>query len=710
MSRGPEPETGGLPPDSRHGRARQLLALSSFAITQPLLGLLASAPGFLVAHRVMPADVLIVVAVLVLAAPAALFALERAAGLLSSRLEGLLHHLWVGVLTTLLGLPVLNRFVPDTNETTILFAAALGVLLAVGLTRYAKLRETVEFMAFAPLLFLGFFFAHADIRTLVLQPLEPVVEPPPITKPVPVVMVIFDELPLTSLLDADGEIDPLRYPAFARLAAQATWFRNATSVTSYTQQAIPTILTGRYPGTEPKLAVPAEHPYNLFSLLAGSHELNVVESQMQLAHPDLFPRPPLGVRLTSLADDLLVLYLHMILPDSLAGSLPPVTEAWRGFGLGGLIPAQLGGRSDSRRGHPAELRSFVASIDAPAARARPPLHFIHSVMPHRPFRYLPSGNVYFPYEQHGVRKGFGTKSGDWWQQEAYQRHLIQLAYVDRLLGELLDRLEQLGLYDEALLILTADHGVGFWPEDNARIVGSSAHPEDILSVPLLIKQPGQTRGQTTSRNVETIDLLPTLAELLGAEIGATLETGAGWSFDGCSVFDAACPERVDKRAYSSPKPVPKSMQELRFDRGLGLRAESLARKLAWFGDSLYAFGPYRSLVAARLDRLQIGHTSAGVVWLEGGDPPGFHDPRERQVSARVSGRLELHTEPTGTPYVAIAASGAIQTVVPAPVDAGGVRRVLAMLPEESLTASERPKLFLVEGQPDHPQLLPLDTH
>ena len=113
---------------------------------------------------------------------------------------------------------------------------------------------------------------------------------------------------------------------------------------------------------------------------------------------------------------------------------------------------------------------------------------------------------------------------------------------------------------------------------------------------------------------------------------------------------------------------------------------------------------------ALLDRLQIGHTSAGVVWLEGGDPPGFHDPRERQVSARVSGRLELRTEPTGTPHVAIAASGAIQTVVPAPVDAGGVRRVLAMLPEESLAASERPKLFLVEGQPDHPQLLPLDTH
>ena len=85
MSRGPEPETGGLQPDSRHGRARQLLALSSFAITQPLLGLLASAPGFLVAHRVMPADVPIVVAVLILAAPAALFALERAAEALPGR-------------------------------------------------------------------------------------------------------------------------------------------------------------------------------------------------------------------------------------------------------------------------------------------------------------------------------------------------------------------------------------------------------------------------------------------------------------------------------------------------------------------------------------------------------------------------------------------------------------------------------------------------
>jgi hypothetical protein len=526
----------------------------------------------------------------------------------------------------------------------------------------------------------------------------------------PIVVVVFDELPLSSLLGADRLIDRNRFPAFARLADHATLFRNATGVASYTQQALPSILTGRYPGTNPKLAIASEHPFSLFSLLAANYELNAFESQMQLADPSQLPRVSLIRRMRPVFDDLWIVYLHVVLPASLAGDLPPVDETWKNFAGAGRAPATSGegdGIEDDPRSesHPAFFRRFVESIEEHPGAA---LHFIHSTMPHRPWRYLPSGNVYFPYRQHG-KSSFRSLSGDWWQQEAYQRHLLQLQYVDRLLGELLDRLETLGLYQRSLIILTADHGVGFWPDDNARMVGLSNHPEDILGIPLLIKRPNQSRSQLDDRNVETVDVLPTIADLVGAQLESGDDTEGGFEFDGCSLFDPACEERPDKVAYASNHPRPETMQELRFDKALGLGGQTLRRNLDWFGMGLYRFGPYAALVGRRLEALDVGGEFAGRAIFDGESRPKFYDPSEKHVPVRVSALLELAHARESTPHVAIAMAGDIQTVVPVPVDGVNGRRVLAMIPEATLIPGVEPMLFLVEGPPEQPRLLPLEA-
>ena len=89
------------------------------------------------------------------------------------------------------------------------------------------------------------------------------------------VVVLFDELPVTSLMDARGRVDATLFPHFADLARTATWYRNTTAVSGATEQAVPAVLTGRYPreGLLPRFA---DHPRNLFTLLAGSHDLQVV--------------------------------------------------------------------------------------------------------------------------------------------------------------------------------------------------------------------------------------------------------------------------------------------------------------------------------------------------------------------------------------------------------------------------------------------------
>ena len=60
-------------------------------------------------------------------------------------------------------------------------------------------------------------------------------------------LVVFDEFPLHSLLDAEGRIDHVRFPHFAALAREASWFRETTTVSSQTVWAVPAIVSGAYP-------------------------------------------------------------------------------------------------------------------------------------------------------------------------------------------------------------------------------------------------------------------------------------------------------------------------------------------------------------------------------------------------------------------------------------------------------------------------------
>jgi len=96
------------------GRLLQLVALSAFAVGQPLLDLLASYPGFLVAHRSSPGDVVLLALTLLAALPLLLFALTRVAALGSRRAGTLAHGACVAVLASLISLPVSGRGCPWT--------------------------------------------------------------------------------------------------------------------------------------------------------------------------------------------------------------------------------------------------------------------------------------------------------------------------------------------------------------------------------------------------------------------------------------------------------------------------------------------------------------------------------------------------------------------------------------------------------------------
>jgi arylsulfatase A-like enzyme len=103
----------------------------------------------------------------------------------------------------------------------------------------------------------------------------------------------------------------------------------------------------------------------------------------------------------------------------------------------------------------------------------------------------------------------------------------EVSAVDSQLGVLLNHLRQHGIYDRALIVVTADHGEEFW-EHGGFEHGHSLHRE-VIEVPLVIKYPGlDYAGQTVTEYVSLLDLLPTLAEFLGWPLPLSL--------DGVSLF------------------------------------------------------------------------------------------------------------------------------------------------------------------------------
>lgn len=90
-------------------------------------------------------------------------------------------------------------------------------------------------------------------------------------------------------------------------------------------------------------------------------------------------------------------------------------------------------------------------------------------------------------------------------------HHEEIAYTDEQIGRLLEHLEELGLTDETLVILTADHGEEFMRH------GWLGHTrtlyDELLHVPLIFRLPGKLRSRRLSAPVSLLDVMPTLLDM-----------------------------------------------------------------------------------------------------------------------------------------------------------------------------------------------------
>jgi arylsulfatase A-like enzyme len=92
----------------------------------------------------------------------------------------------------------------------------------------------------------------------------------------------------------------------------------------------------------------------------------------------------------------------------------------------------------------------------------------------------------------------------------------EIAYADESLGTLLGRLEELGVDERTLVVFTADHGEGLGEhhEDTHSILAYNT----TLHVPLVMRIPGGPAARAVAERVGTVDIVPTVLELLGLPV------------------------------------------------------------------------------------------------------------------------------------------------------------------------------------------------
>ncbi len=366
----------------------------------------------------------------------------------------------------------------------------------------------------------------------------------------PVVLIIMDEFPVDQMLGSDGKIDPVRYPNFAALARTSTWFKNASTTYDSTTHATPEIMDAKLPSRSVGPTY-KDHPRSVYTLF-GRRGYRIVDSEEATS----------------------------VCPPRYCGGAKPHRPA--------ILPFLQSGRRE-------RLERFFAQIKP----GPPTLYVKHVLLPHGPYLFLPSGKqtrrtFRDPLPGMNGPVGFGDRG---LTEHNQQRLQLQIGFADHELGKLFARMRASGSFNQALIAITADHGISSEVGVKDRRTVTPSNIDEVAPVPMFVKRPGQVRGGTSSAYVRTIDLVPTIADILNVRM---------YRADGRSAFSRTVRRRrfvrIIRRDFSGTITVSARNMEKR-------RRAVVRRKLALFGQgdlaSLYTgIGPNRKLLGRATAQLR----------------------------------------------------------------------------------------------------------
>jgi arylsulfatase A-like enzyme len=155
---------------------------------------------------------------------------------------------------------------------------------------------------------------------------------------------------------------------------------------------------------------------------------------------------------------------------------------------------------------PAEVPAPVRATSVEEeARQHPLLAYYLATLEQRSFFQEGKGKV-TELSEHDLRQLRATYYG-------------MISEVDDQIGRLITALKDMGSYDETLIIFTSDHGEQL---GDHWLLGKSGYGDAAFHIPLLIRDPrpeaDHVRGRIVPQFTESVDIMPTVLECLGAEI------------------------------------------------------------------------------------------------------------------------------------------------------------------------------------------------
>ena len=635
-----------------------LTVLWTFAVAQPLFDLLKDNPEFFAARGSSGFDIISFSVLLVVLPPAVLLAVELLVGLAGRAARRGAHVVLLGALVALIAAQALKKSFDASDTVLIVLSLAIGAGLAALWWRAEPARAFLNVLSPAPLVFLALFLFSSQISELAFPDEAKARTIGGVTQ-APIVMVLLDELPVNTLVDDRGQIDATRYPGFGELARDATWFKNAYTVYDSTERAQPAIMDGNLPERD-KQPISSDHPNSIFSLFGRTHRMNVSEEATTVCSQDLCEDARLdesyGSRMGSMAEDLGLVWLHVVSPPDIEADLTSVSENWGNFGGDEEVTREpvteeteaLNTRANLNRGRPARFQEWIDAIEP---GRRPQLNLKHTLLPHVPWQYLPSGRLY-RRAPNDVIPGLSNQAyEDQGQLDVLlQRHYLQTGFADLLLRRLWDELKRDGMWDDALIVVLADHGVAF-PHDLQRRRLNRETAAEIAPIPLFIKAPGQKKGKVDDAYVETIDILPTIFDLLNLDPKVKM--------DGRSAFSDEVQQRDELRFLIRNTFEVLKIPADQFERE---KQAVVDRNLRLFGtgrdgpDRIYEIGPHQELIGQPA-------SAAGrklPVELPSAQDYENVDPESGYVPTHVVGRVEGAGEPGRD--IAVAVNGTIRAV------------------------------------------------
>jgi hypothetical protein len=673
-----EAATAAQPRRPNRQRFALLTGLCGLAVVQPLLEVFGASPETFILLDISTFAAVTWLVWLCLAVPVVLFLIERLAAIVGSRAAQVARVVTVAVPV---GLFAARLFSAAPRGIAVPLAVLVGLAAGYAIERSNFARSWASMTVVALPVFLMLF---------ALSPAGEVFRGathlPPAAAGVadtPVVMVVFDELPTATLMNGSATIDAELFPGFARLAALSTWYPDATTVAPRTPDAIPAIVTGNLPPADGRAALARNYDHTVFSLLADSHRQVAYEQITGMCPRNICSDGGGTVQANTSAA------LRSLTLDTYAEVV-----GWSGN-------TQLRTYFDAPFDEtaPRRIDTFIDELNAEPAT----VHYLHTLFPHGPYLYTGEGRRYdAPNFTRGL---FGVR----WLDETSatlgrQRHIEQTRLADAKVTALLDRLEAQGQLNDALIIVTADHGIAFGSGEIDRGL-STTNAAQVLWVPLFVKYPGRDGGVVDTRAARTIDIVPTIVDVLGADTGDA-------RFDGTSLLGE--PTTLDTLLVTG---WGRSELEPSQGRFVAVSAATGRADLANLQpvnprmggvDGLYAFGEFGPELFARPVReLEVLAPSGEVAvletryadrtWPDRGDRPLY-----------LSGHIK---RPPSDEHLAVAVNGVVAAVVPTSIFSGHEETSWWTLVPAKLMDREGDNtlaLYVVTTSDDGPALVPLE--